>query len=100
VSTTVTVNDPVDTLPAASVAVQNTFAGGPMSKTEPEGGEQLRAGDGSRLSAAVKFTGVPSGDVASFVWFPGSTGGVKSTFQDQFVRVLESVPATARTEKL
>ena len=98
-STMVTVNDPADSLPAASRAVQSTFAGGPTSKTEPEAGEQLRAGDGSRLSVAEKLTTVPNGDAASLVWLPGSTGGVKSTFHDQCADKLKSSPATARTEK-
>jgi hypothetical protein len=64
VSTTVTVNDPVDRLPAASVAVQSTLAGGPRLKREPDEGEQLRPGEESTLSVAKKVTAVPSGDVA------------------------------------
>ncbi len=60
VSTTVTVKLPVDTLPAASVAVQLTVVS-PGTNTLPEVGSEATVGAGSRLSVAatVNDTGDP-----------------------------------------
>jgi hypothetical protein len=78
--------------------MQSTFAASPRSKREPDDGEQLRLGNGSRLSVAEKVTGVPSGDVASTVSSLGSSGRVRSTLHDQFAGVLVASPFNACTE--
>ncbi len=52
VSCTVTVNDPDELLPAASVAVQVTVVV-PSGNVLPDAGEQTTTGDGSLSSVAV-----------------------------------------------
>ena len=51
-ATRVTVKEPVELLPLASVAVQVTVVA-PTGKPLPEAGEQETTGDGSQLSVAV-----------------------------------------------
>jgi hypothetical protein len=79
--------------------MQSTLAGGPRSKREPEDGEQLKSGSGSKLSVAEKVTAVPNGDVASTVLSPCSDGGVKSTVHVQGAGSLGGeTPSSACTE--
>jgi len=81
VSCTVTVNDAVLVLPAASVAVHITVVV-PNEKVEPEAGEHVTGIEPSKLSVAVAVyaTVAPAGDVASAVIGAGTVidGGVAS----------------------
>ncbi len=80
-SWTVTVNEPLSLLPAASVAVQETSVS-PSGNVDPEAFEQpVRVGEGSRLSFAAKETLAPDGDVASALMSSGRFGSVVSTVQ-------------------
>jgi hypothetical protein len=80
VSLTVTLNDALELLLAASVAVQSTVVG-PYEKVEPEAGKQVTGTVPSTLSVAVGFVNVttaPAGDVPLAVRFAGTlliTGG-------------------------
>ena len=81
VNTTVTVNDAVPVLPAASVAEQLTVVV-PSGNVEPEAGVQTAATEPSMLSVAVTVndTVLPDAEVASVVMADGTvrTGGVVS----------------------
>src|ERR1051325_92744 len=97
VSRTVTWNDPgTAAFPAASCAEQETTVA-PSENAEPESGEHVSVGQGSKLSCAAYETTVPSGGVAWAVRSPGRDGGVWSTVHDQLLGVLEASPATALT---
>src|SRR5688572_2866982 len=82
VSTTVTVNVPRPTLPAASLALQVTIVA-PSANASPEAGPQLTATGPSTSSIAVarNVTTAPAGPTASAVILAGrlSTGGVPCT---------------------
>ena len=81
VSRTVTVNDPVAVLPAASVAEQLTVVV-PSGNVEPEGGVHVTTGFAgfASVAVAVKVVTAPDGPCASTVVFAGrfSVGGVVS----------------------
>jgi hypothetical protein len=81
VSTTVTVNEPLPVLPAASRAEQLTVVV-PNGKVEPEAGLHVTGGFGvtASVAVAVNLTVAPDGPVASTVMFRGTetTGRVVS----------------------
>src|SRR3989304_3235465 len=82
VSTTFTINEPVDVFPAVSVAEQSTVVE-PSGNVEPEAGEHDGATSPSTRSVAVAeyVTEAPDADVASAVISDGrlSVGPVVST---------------------
>src|SRR5262245_11960308 len=82
VSTTLTMNEALPVLPAASVDVQVTVVW-PSGNVLPEGGAHVVATAPSTRSVALaaKLTAAPDGPVASSVMFAGTdtAGGVVST---------------------
>ena len=82
VSTTVTLNDPLDVLFESSVAVQVTGVV-PSGKVLPDAGTQATVGVGSppSVAVAVNVAVAPVGPVASTVWLAGTVnaGAVVST---------------------
>src|SRR5262245_21906936 len=79
-SRTVTLNPPVATLPAASVAVHTTCVA-PTGNADPDGGAHATTGFGSRLSVALaEYVTVAVVPTASATRSPGrlSTGAVRS----------------------
>ena len=94
-SRTVTVNEPVFVLPAASVAVQVTVVS-PSGNVEPDGcAPQASAGAGSRLSFALNETMAPAADVASATTLPGRPGFVVSIVHAKVLGPLSPSAETA-----